>query len=837
MKKNATMVLTIGLTFVSCVSVVSAVFLGRDFKNKTEVTPVSGVTVDGDGLLSLGTFPQTLVDEDCTWLIPQLDEIETVNTRGYIEFEGAEYARVVAHPDVYSPGAYFDNSELIVENNTYYFKVEPIKWRIVDEATGFIMTDKLLESQMFSDYGTSWDSSSLRGYLNEDWLIRHFTEAEQDLVQLANHEGDDSVSGIPVSNTVDKVFLPSAIEYMNPAYGFQNTTGYNPARGAITTDYARATGASFYMSNAGSYWTRSAASSQDVVAIRSEDGLILNIPYYDSTTCIRPAMIIDTNSIERPRIIGDYTNGQVILDVVEDRQNFVGPLTLSFEILDATWTEIIITMEEQSYNEEIDDFRFIMSNNPLSVDLYDREQGSYYLLPNDAIPHDLSIVDGHLIITLEEVNFFPGHDEFHFKMMIEATSATLTQSIEDDLYLTHNGEKMLINYLHGDVRLNEDDSFTFFFEISDPTWTSIVYTMMPQNISASSITHEVYSSGTWMERLSGTSSIDYTPFAHFTTGLATLSQNGDSDQYPLGGHWRLSIIVTNASGKTRNFYSELKLLPYEPIITSYSSGNINLPTEAEEVVYFMEMNDPTWSKIEIVARSRGTSEAFVIIITRLYDGTPTFRLYSRLFGSGNEDQLMSQGQNGISLVDDILTLSFPPDSTTTGVWYDLTITAQNDTFTTQVINTDIHWTWDGTNEVVIVSDFTHYPTDILDTGTDFRLDFYFELNPLMNIGSIMYSMTSVDDPALRYALEINASSTVGLFFNTYYDDVLIDSLDVSTVSDALYLAQNPENGHNIIGIRVPINPDDFQGKVFDVMVYVRDPNGQYQREYSHVLWN
>ncbi|MDR1697716.1 MAG: hypothetical protein LBR37_02210, partial [Erysipelotrichaceae bacterium] len=99
MKKNATTVLAACLTLISCVSVVSAVFSRRDFKNELNTTPTSGLTFDEDGLLSLGSFPQTVVSEDCTWLIPQLDAIQTTNTRGYIEYEGEEYKRYVARPD------------------------------------------------------------------------------------------------------------------------------------------------------------------------------------------------------------------------------------------------------------------------------------------------------------------------------------------------------------------------------------------------------------------------------------------------------------------------------------------------------------------------------------------------------------------------------------------------------------------------------------------------------------------------------------------------------------------------------------------------------------------
>lgn len=66
--------------------------------------------------------------------------------------------------------------------NIYYFKFEPLVWRILDSEDGLVMCDKIIDSQAFrnvfynyggtyycseSKYASNWEASSLR-----NWLLR-----------------------------------------------------------------------------------------------------------------------------------------------------------------------------------------------------------------------------------------------------------------------------------------------------------------------------------------------------------------------------------------------------------------------------------------------------------------------------------------------------------------------------------------------------------------------------------------------------------------------------------------------------------------------------------------
>lgn len=57
------------------------------------------------------------------------------DSRGYfLGSDGAYYAKVAAAP--YEGGYEFSNMSAVTSGNTYYFKVEPIKWRILSESNG-----------------------------------------------------------------------------------------------------------------------------------------------------------------------------------------------------------------------------------------------------------------------------------------------------------------------------------------------------------------------------------------------------------------------------------------------------------------------------------------------------------------------------------------------------------------------------------------------------------------------------------------------------------------------------------------------------------------------------
>ena len=81
------------------------------------------------------------------------------------------------------------NFEIVPGNE----KTEPIFWRVIDKQDGklFILSEKLLDNYAFNNVQgendtTTWETSSLRKFLNGDFLTMCFTEDEQKLIQTTH---------------------------------------------------------------------------------------------------------------------------------------------------------------------------------------------------------------------------------------------------------------------------------------------------------------------------------------------------------------------------------------------------------------------------------------------------------------------------------------------------------------------------------------------------------------------------------------------------------------------------------------------------------------------------
>ncbi|MBR2295872.1 MAG: hypothetical protein IKA43_00520, partial [Clostridia bacterium] len=83
----------------------------------------SGYKRLGEKTILFGTYPQTIKADNVTIT-------DTTNENGYfLGNDGEWYAKVVANP--HNSSYKFSNDASVTSGSTYYFKVEPIKWRIL----------------------------------------------------------------------------------------------------------------------------------------------------------------------------------------------------------------------------------------------------------------------------------------------------------------------------------------------------------------------------------------------------------------------------------------------------------------------------------------------------------------------------------------------------------------------------------------------------------------------------------------------------------------------------------------------------------------------------------
>ena len=222
-------------------------------------------TRDGD-YIYFGEYPQTIKSDDV--LITEMQD-----ARGYyLGSDGYYYAKVTTRD--YSSGYKFSNGSYVKRETTYYFKVEPIRWRIISEENGeaFLLCDNIIERHRFDNGSNNYAESEIRSWLNSTFYETAFSEKAKALILTT--EVDNSLESTGNSsnpniceNTNDKLFLLSFAEATNVLYGFSSNNKIgDSAKSILTSDYSRALGEmstmpSFYGN--GTWYLRSPSGSVD----------------------------------------------------------------------------------------------------------------------------------------------------------------------------------------------------------------------------------------------------------------------------------------------------------------------------------------------------------------------------------------------------------------------------------------------------------------------------------------------------------------------------------------------------------------------------------------------
>ena len=161
-----------------------------------------------------------------------------------------------------SENSYQDNNGYYI-NNVYYFKFEPLEWRVLDPDNGYVMCNNTIDSQAYnnlvylneeyggyynsndySHYASDWSASSLRQWLNTDFLNDAFTENEKSKINYSQLENNKIYSNDQdFETTTDRIFLLSFDDVANSSYGFDSDRKIcDSARQVKATDYAKCQG-------------------------------------------------------------------------------------------------------------------------------------------------------------------------------------------------------------------------------------------------------------------------------------------------------------------------------------------------------------------------------------------------------------------------------------------------------------------------------------------------------------------------------------------------------------------------------------------------------------------
>ena len=302
----------------------------------------AGAAYNAGDIIELGSYPQTRVKDSS--LISALDGVnkgwiyykyytgtgnnsdgkmslkESFMKYADIKFNGVWYRAVTftAYRPMYT-GYKLDttgeNSYVYTngyrKNTVYYFKYEPLKWRVLNPATGLVVCDKVIDSVSFQDYllysngeyygnagksffANNYKESSIRNWLNGTFYYGAFeTAAEKNAIKKTTLDNRSAysnyTSAYDAPSTSDYIFLLSYDDAINTSY-FKDTADH----WCKPTDYALCQGvaAGSYGTSPAYWWLRSAGGSSKNGCSVGTSGEVWTNNNEINFTCIgaRPAM-------------------------------------------------------------------------------------------------------------------------------------------------------------------------------------------------------------------------------------------------------------------------------------------------------------------------------------------------------------------------------------------------------------------------------------------------------------------------------------------------------------------------------------------------------------------
>ena len=218
-------------------------------------------------------------------------------------------------------------------NTTYWFRWEPLYWRVLDPNTGLVLSEQIIDSQPYNNYmlssgkdeydrnavwgdakktyyANNYAHSSLRSWLTDtanptSFLNVAFTQTQRNaLLQttLDNSAYSKSYSAYDSASTTDTVFLLAYKDMLNTAYGFRSNDD-DPNRQASGSDYAQCQG--LHYGSTSEWWLRSAGRYSYTAGITaSYGGLYLSMNANKTDVGVRPAVRMDLRSATPVTVTG-----------------------------------------------------------------------------------------------------------------------------------------------------------------------------------------------------------------------------------------------------------------------------------------------------------------------------------------------------------------------------------------------------------------------------------------------------------------------------------------------------------------------------------------------------
>lgn len=348
------------------------VFLEKDSGSDNPGGETGGSTSDGTGsndsifkgtevtgtIINFGSYPQSKVTDSAT--ISALDGV-TKNWKSYNYYSGTgneadgnmtssdymKYADIKLGGEKYravifseyrpyytgytsSTSYSYQDDNGYFANNVYYFKYEPLKWRVLNASTGLVVCDSAIDSQPYNNYilkvddeywgdsnkkyyASNWENSCLRAWLNNEFYNTAFSEIQQDRIKGLTRENKSTWDSKYDSNpTSEKITLLSYDEASNTSYGFSSAGSKDTARLREGTDYAKCQG--LWINNSW-WWLRSPSNAYGAAGV-DNDGWAFS---YISDVNFAYEGVVPALNLTKSKIgTSSITSGEIAVEEVTD---------------------------------------------------------------------------------------------------------------------------------------------------------------------------------------------------------------------------------------------------------------------------------------------------------------------------------------------------------------------------------------------------------------------------------------------------------------------------------------------------------------------------------------
>ena len=264
--------------------------------------------------LTYGIYPQTHVNDIET--IEALNIITETNSSDIYFYNNSYYQKSIVKLNEYNNPCYFSDGTQAIEGNVCWFKCEPIIWDILsitNETQYSLVAHNVLDFQIFNEYDISdpkqynnYENSYIREWLNQDFYDIAFSFGNN-YIETTFVDNSPSTTSFPAidgysyNNTEDKVFLLSAIDYMDENVFSSNSFNY-PSLRCSASDFVVAKGCFCYSKkidenfyNFTHYFTRS-PSEFNIKVVEVFLNRPLSSGYVDFLGGIRPSITLNTSN-------------------------------------------------------------------------------------------------------------------------------------------------------------------------------------------------------------------------------------------------------------------------------------------------------------------------------------------------------------------------------------------------------------------------------------------------------------------------------------------------------------------------------------------------------------